>query len=78
MAANLIAGNALSKTNWAGLTIAVLGYLQLPAVHESLLPWAKEEHLAAATSLMGLLIVVIRNMTTESVAAKGQRFLEAP
>ena len=75
MAKNVVVGNIYSKTNWTALLVIILGYLQLPAVHESLLPFVEEKYLALANMLAGLIIIVVRNMTTESVSAKGDKII---
>jgi len=75
MAKNVVVGNIYSKTNWTALLVIILGYLQLPAVHESLLPFVEEKYLALANMLVGLIIIVVRNMTTESVSAKGDKII---
>ena len=57
MAKNIVVGNFASKTNWTALAVIILGYLQLPAVHESLLPFLDQKWLSLGNMLAGLLII---------------------
>jgi len=75
MAKNIVVGNVYSKTNWTALLVIILGYLQLPAVHESLLPFVDGKYLALGNMIVGLILIVMRNLTTESVADKGDKVL---
>ena len=80
----ILAGNIASKTNWLGLTTAMIGYLQMPDTQRMLSkllgawwgPETIEFILASLTIACGLGAIWVRNQTNESIAAKGQRMLQ--
>lgn len=79
----VIAGNVVSKTNWLNMATLMSGYLQMPdtqrLVAKLLSPImdaeAVEVALAGLTMACALAGIYFRNITVESVAAKGARVL---
>lgn len=62
----IIAGNVRSKTSWVALALIVLG-----AVEQSgLIEFVPEAYKGLALSLIGAVMLVLRNLTSEPVAAK--------
>jgi len=74
----VVKGAARSRTIRLGLAIIVMGYLQanLPLVEKLVGSFMDKETvdlvMAAITMLLGLGVVVMRFLTTESLQAKGQ------
>lgn len=75
-----VKGNLRSKTNWLAIFTALIGYLQLPDSQKHLAtmlnsaagPDTVEFILASLTMACGMMAIVLRNMTTESLLEKGQ------
>lgn len=80
---DVIAGNIVSKTNWLNMATVMSGYLQMPdtqrVIAKVLAPIMDAETvevtLAGLTIVCGMTGIYFRNITVESVAAKGQRLL---
>jgi len=62
-------GASKSKTIYLGLAVTVIGYLQLNLA--VLGPWVRPELLALANILLGLVVIIVRFVTSESLEAKG-------
>lgn len=65
----LIAGNLKSKTSWTSTALIVLGALQqaFPAFVDAI----PDRYEGTALSVIGAVMLILRNATTQSIAAKG-------
>ena len=62
----LIAGNVRSKTSWVAVALIVLGAIE----QSGLIEFVPDAYKGLALSVVGAVMLVLRNLTTESVAGK--------
>jgi hypothetical protein len=62
----LIQGNLKSKTSWFGLVLVLIG----AAEQSGLLELIPDEYKGAALSFIGFVTLVLRNLSTDSIADK--------
>lgn len=66
---SLIAGNAKSKTSWFGTALIVLGAINDNTdLLKAILP--NNAHVGAVISAIGLAVIILRNLTNQSIAEK--------
>ena len=68
---SLIRGSVKSKTNWLGLAVVVLGYLQMPDSQQTLGQYLPAQFMPLANMAVGLAVIVTRFFTKQSLADKG-------
>jgi hypothetical protein len=64
-----VKGALKSKTNWLGLSLMVLGYLEMK--QDLLLQYVPQHWQGAATLALGGSVMVTRFFTTQSLSEKG-------
>lgn len=65
----VIVGNLKSKTSWAGVLLMAVGGLE----QSGLLELVPDEYKGLAISMVGGLMFFLRNVTSQSVAAKATK-----
>lgn len=68
----IVKGSIRSKTNWLGLAVVILGYIQLPENMKVLAEYIPAALVPLANMLVGVCVIAARFVTSESLAEKGQ------
>lgn len=64
-------GSLISKTVWLGAAVTVMGYIQ--ANIDMISQFIPQKYVGAANMALGVLIIIARTVTTQSLADKGQQ-----
>jgi hypothetical protein len=67
----IVKGSLKSKTNWLGLSVVVLGYMQLPEAKQAIEQYLPANFVALANMSVGLGVIVTRFFTAQSLTEKG-------
>lgn len=67
-----VRGAIKSKTNWLGIAVVVLGYLQMPENMKVISEYVPAQIVPLLNMAIGLGVMVARFTTTESLSEKGK------
>lgn len=68
---SIIVGNAKSKTSWLATALIVVGSVQ--EFVPSLIDLVPKQHQGKLIAALGLVLLILRNLTKESISDKGAK-----